>query len=346
MTIRVSWALMGKPLRDLEAEVGWCEAAGLDGVWYSDYQGPADAEHGWPELSVVLAMLAQRTRRLFVGSLVTDVLRRHPMVVAGLFATLSHLAPGRVILGLGAGGGTSHFPFGIEMDAPAPRLREGIRVIRALWDADSRLPASFTGRFFTLRRAVLPIRPAHPVPIYVAACGPRMRALAAAKADGWIPEAHTPGTYARTLTEMKDVRAAARAVRPWEPCVALLFYPVRTDAEGRARLLRAAKVMLAFNVDVLRTLLPGAVPDGVRSLDLARDPKLWKSIQGAIPDDVAEQTILMGSPGTCRMRLQEYVQAGCRHVVLEPYWWMTPQRLHESIEAAAIIRTDLQAVAS
>lgn len=344
--IRVSWALMGKPLRDLEAEAAWCEAAGLDGVWYADYQGPADPEHAWPDLAVVLTVLARNTRRLFVGSLVTDVLRRHPMVTAGLFATLSHLAPGRVILGLGAGGGTSHFPFGIAMDAPAPRLREGIRVIRALWDAAPAHPASFAGRFFTLRRAVLPIRPRAPIPIYLAACGPRMLAVAGAEADGWVPEAHTPQTYRETLASMAEGRSSSGVIRPLEPCVALLFYPVRTDAEGRARLLRAAKGMLAFNVDILRALLPGAVPDRVHSIDLARNPDMWKAIQAAIPDDVAEQSILIGSPAACRTRIQEYVRAGCRHVVLEPYWLMTPQRLHEAIEAAAIIRTDLQAVAS
>lgn len=344
--IRISWALMGKPLRDLEAEAAWCESAGLDGVWYADYQGPADPEHAWPDLAVVLTVLVRSTRRLFVGSLVTDVLRRHPMVVASLFATLSHLAPGRVILGLGAGGGTSHVPFGIAMDAPVSRLREGIEVIRALWNADPEHPASFAGRFFALRDAVLPIRPRAPVPIYLAACGPRMLALAGAEADGWVPEAHTPETYGQTLAAMQEHRAASGQGRPWEPCVALLFYPMRTDAEGRARLLRAAKVMLAFNVDIVRRLVPGAVPEGVHSLDLARNPELWKAIQAAIPDDVAEQTILMGSPATCRTRIQGYVQAGCRHVVLEPYWRMTPQRLHEAIEAAAIIRTDLQALAS
>jgi len=344
--IRVSWVLMGKPLRDLEAEAAWCEAAGLDGAWYADYQGPADAQTPWPELGVSLALLARGTRRLFVGSLVTDVLRRHPMVVAGLFATLSHLAPGRIVLGLGAGGGTSHFPFGIPMDAPAARLRDGIRVIRALWDATPDRPASFSGRHFALRGAVLPVRPRAPVPIYLAACGPRMLALAGAEGDGWVPEAHTPETYRETLAAIQERRAARGDARPWEPCVALLFYPIRTDAEGRRRLLRVAKTMLAFNVDIVRRLVPGAVPDGVRSLDLAQRPELWQAVREAIPDGVAEQTMVVGSPAACRSRLQAYVQAGCRHVVLEPYWQMTPQRLHEAIESAGIIRTDLQALAS
>ncbi len=342
--IRISWALMGKPLPDLEAEAAACEAAGLDGLWYADYQGPADPHKPWPDLAVTLTALARGTRRPFIGSLVTDVLRRHPMVVAGLFATLSHLAPGRIILGLGAGGGTSHVPFGISTDAPAVKLREGIHIIRALWEATADHPASFDGRYFSLHDALLPIQPRAPIPIYVAATGPRTLAVAGTVGDGWVPEAHTPETYAETLAGIEDARKAAGQARAFEPCVALLFYPFRPDAEGRTRLLRAAKMMLAFNVEIVRRLVPGVVPDGVHSLDLAQDRTMWKAVREAIPDEVAEQTMLIGSSAACRNRVQQYVKAGCRHVVFEPYWQMTPQRLHEAIEAAAIIRTDLQAV--
>ena len=52
--IRICWVLMGKPLPDLGAEASWCEAAGLDGLWYPDYQGPADAGAPFPDLSVTL----------------------------------------------------------------------------------------------------------------------------------------------------------------------------------------------------------------------------------------------------------------------------------------------------
>lgn len=52
------------------------------------------------------------------AALVADVCRRHPAITAHAFATLSHLAPGRVILGLGAGGGASHFPLTLG-DTPA-----------------------------------------------------------------------------------------------------------------------------------------------------------------------------------------------------------------------------------
>lgn len=328
---------MGKPLEDLEAEATMCEDAGLDGVWYPDYQGPTGPDHAYPELLVTLTALARATRRIFVGSLVTDVLRRHPMVTAHAFATLSHLAPGRVILGLGAGGGTSHLPFGISLDNPAPRLREGIEVIRRLWRATTEAPADFEGKFFQLRQAVLPIRPRGSIPLYVAAFGPWMLRVAGEAADGWVPEAHTPETY-------EDARAAVQAARPatgdgpFDWCVALLFYPFEPDGAQRQRLLSAAKLMLAFNVDILRRLMPAAVPADLRSTDLAAQPRRWDQLADAIPDAAAAQSMLLGPVEVCVERLRQYQATGCQHIVLEPYWRMTPAEIRQAIAAAGGIR--------
>jgi len=79
--------------RGIAEEARLCELAELDGVWHFGYEAPFS---GTPELLVVLSQLATSTERCFAGSLVTDVVRRHPMVVAHAFATLSYLAPGRV----------------------------------------------------------------------------------------------------------------------------------------------------------------------------------------------------------------------------------------------------------
>lgn len=139
--MKVSWSLYGlNGIEGLIGEASICESKGLNGVWYPDYQAPLC---NWPELYTVLTSIALSSKRLFIGSLVTDVLRRHPMVTAHAFASLSHIAPGRVILGLGGGGGTSHLPYGIEMDHLSSKLEEGITMIRSLWNATEHSPAEF-----------------------------------------------------------------------------------------------------------------------------------------------------------------------------------------------------------
>lgn len=67
------------------------------------------------------------------------------MVTTHAFASLSQIASTRLILGLGAGAGTSHFSYGIKLSHLATRLEEGIKVIRALWDSTPEQPAYFKG---------------------------------------------------------------------------------------------------------------------------------------------------------------------------------------------------------
>ena len=152
--MRVSWALSGVGgIEGVLREAGLCERAGLAGVWYCDYQAPFS---GTLELFVVLSQLAARTKECFIGSLVTDVLRRRPIVIAHAFATLSYLAPGRVVLGLGARGGLSQAPYGIPLSNLTSRLREGIEVVRELWRADPEAPAEYRGEYYRLGGRALP----------------------------------------------------------------------------------------------------------------------------------------------------------------------------------------------
>jgi len=119
----ISWGLASPTLESILEEALRCEEKGLDGVWFPDHQAPLAK---WPELYVTLSALASQTRTVHLGSSITDVLRRHPMVTAHAFASLSGMAPGRVILGMGAGGGPSQIPFGISLDHSVDKLSEGV----------------------------------------------------------------------------------------------------------------------------------------------------------------------------------------------------------------------------
>lgn len=154
-----------------------------------------------------------------------------------------------------------------------------------------------------------------------------------------MAESHTPETFAAA-------RAAVEAARPdggspFERCCALLFVPFLPRGRRRAAVLEAAKTMLAFNVDVLRRLDPGLAPSGLRSLDVVARPGLWRELGARIPDSVAEQTVLAGSPERCAERLREYAASGCTHAVLEPWWALSPQEALEAVAAASAVRAAL-----
>jgi coenzyme F420-dependent glucose-6-phosphate dehydrogenase len=160
---------------------------GFNSVWASDHFHPwfhsgAQSGFAW----VWMAAVAERTTNLSLGTGVTaPILRYHPALVAQAFATLGHLYPDRIRLGLGSGEALNEMPLGYSwpsLKERMERLEEALEVIRKLWSGGF---VVHKGKYYTLRNAKLYTRPEKPVPIYVAGFGPKMARLAGRYADGF-----------------------------------------------------------------------------------------------------------------------------------------------------------------
>jgi alkanesulfonate monooxygenase SsuD/methylene tetrahydromethanopterin reductase-like flavin-dependent oxidoreductase (luciferase family) len=171
-----------------ELEEVWRESErlGYDGASLYDVLG-IDGPECWTALTALTA----RTRRLVSVPLVLSNPYRHPAVVAKMAATLDAVSPGRVMVGIGAGGsGADAAAFGVPWPPPAQRieaLAEAVQVMRAAWSGGG----SFRGRWYQLREA-----PAYrggagaagavgaaPPPILIGGHGPRLIRTAAQHAD-------------------------------------------------------------------------------------------------------------------------------------------------------------------
>ncbi len=135
---------------------------------------------------VGLAVAAEATNTLRVGSLVFGNDYRHPLVLAKEIATLDVMSEGRVEFGLGAGWMRSDYEqAGIIYDEPSvrvDRLEESIRVMKALWTGER---VDFAGTHYTLQGAVgwpYPHRTPHPT-LLVGGGSPRVLSIAAREAD-------------------------------------------------------------------------------------------------------------------------------------------------------------------
>ncbi len=140
------------------------EAAGFDMVSVMDhfYQIPMTGPETEPMLEAytTLGALSQRTKRVFLGTLVTGVTYRNPALLAKQVTTLDTLSRGRAILGIGAawneaeheGYGFEFPPVGRRMD----RLSEALQIARAMFLEDR---PSFDGKYFRIHRAVNVPRP-------------------------------------------------------------------------------------------------------------------------------------------------------------------------------------------
>ncbi|WP_299049996.1 glucose-6-phosphate dehydrogenase (coenzyme-F420) [uncultured Nocardioides sp.] len=165
------------------------EEVGLDSVWISDHLQPWRHEGGHaPYALACLAAIGERTERVVLGtSVLTPTFRYNPAVLAQHLATLTLLNPGRVVLGVGTGEALNEISVGLaewpEFKERWARLRESVRLMRALWDGER---VTFEGDYYSTVDATIYDRPEGGVPIYVAAGGPQMARYAGRVGDGFI----------------------------------------------------------------------------------------------------------------------------------------------------------------
>src|SRR3954447_18159564 len=88
---------LGRPLPELADFAARCEQAGLSGV------GVPDHHHTGRDAYLTLAAMAQRTARLSLFPATSNVVTRHPLVLASMVNSLEELAPGRTILTVAPG---------------------------------------------------------------------------------------------------------------------------------------------------------------------------------------------------------------------------------------------------
>jgi G6PDH family F420-dependent oxidoreductase len=191
------------------------EQAGFDMLVVSEHFHPWVDDSGaagfaW---STIGAMAAVTGEVEFATGVTTPLWRFHPAVVAQAAATLDRLSGGRFNLGVGTGENINEGPLGYDFPGyseRAARMGEALEIMRRLLDGEK---LTYHGTYYQTDRAKLYSPPAGPVPIWLAAGGPKSAMLAARKADGIVTSVKDPAT---TLERVLDParRAAAEADRP------------------------------------------------------------------------------------------------------------------------------------
>jgi TAT-translocated FGD2 family F420-dependent dehydrogenase len=191
------------------------EAAGFDMISSSDHFQPWQDNEGHACFTwMTLAALGQQTQRLGMGTMVTcPTFRYHPSIVAQAFASLGVLYPGRVFLGLGAGEAVNEMAatgqWGDYAERSA-RLAEAVDLIRELWSGER---LDYHGRYYQTTQARLYDTPTQPIPIYIAASGPKSMRLAGEKGDGLITDSKRATQQELRNAFAEGARAAGKDAR-------------------------------------------------------------------------------------------------------------------------------------
>ncbi len=154
--------------RDTLEQSVHAEALGFESVWPVEQHFNADLSIT-PAPLLLLAALAERTRRLRLGIAIVLLPLSHPIRVAEEIATLDVISNGRVEFGIGRGSIPAHFSgFGVAQAESRERFAEALEVVVKAW---TRERISHTGRFFQVHELCVvpkPVQQPHP-PIRVAA---------------------------------------------------------------------------------------------------------------------------------------------------------------------------------
>jgi G6PDH family F420-dependent oxidoreductase len=185
------------------------EQAGFDAVVVSEHFHPwvDDESASGFAFSTIGAMAAATSNIEFITGVTTPLFRYHPGVVAQAAATLDRLSGGRFTLGVGTGENINEGPLGYQFPAYAERnarMTEALEIMRRLLDGEK---LTFDGTYYKTDRAKLYSPPIGPVPILMAAGGPKSAMLAGEMAQGVITSVKDP---AETMEKVVDpLRQAA-----------------------------------------------------------------------------------------------------------------------------------------
>jgi alkanesulfonate monooxygenase SsuD/methylene tetrahydromethanopterin reductase-like flavin-dependent oxidoreductase (luciferase family) len=217
------------------------EAYGFDSVWVRDHlvfepHGIEGSDNTHIEGLQVLSAIAAVTNKIFLGTSMT-ICHRHPIHLAQLFAGLSRISNGRVVMGIGLGGFSHEFaaagyPTGLEERAEL--VETNVEICRRLWIGEK---VSFKNKYFDFTDVALKPTPVKPIPIWYGGGTPAACRRAVKYCDGWMPARTTLATFAKLVEYSRGLCETAG-----KPMVSAAVMPFTSIARNREAALKNVNV--------------------------------------------------------------------------------------------------------
>ena len=259
-----------------------------------------------------LGICAGATKRLRLGTGVTNMVFRDPTVLACSIATLNEISNGRAMLGLGTGDGPV-YSLGRKA-VPIAKFEEGVKTIRELVQGR---PITISTGTFKLRTGKLP------VPIYLSVEGPRGLQVAGRVADGVIMGS---GFDLRVLEWARErialgAKEVGRTLSDIDLMVAGMICVDKDPEQARVRVRRRLPNRAHQNFRFTMETVPPEEVEGVKRLMESFD--ITKTIEeradpNLITDYLLQRFSIAGTPEECVARVKTLEKAGVQHLLLTP----------------------------
>lgn len=294
----------------------YAEGKGFEAVWQAESRLVREA-------TVPMAAFASVTTTLKVGSGVVDCWSRNPARLAATFSTLDDLAPGRIILGIGAWWDPLAAKVGISRAKPLRAMREIVTTVRALLNNET---VTFNGEFVHLDGVELDYvyqdRRPKDVPIYIGATGMQMMELTGEIADGVVLNYLVSPEYNQKA--MEALMAGADRVGRSIDSIDRPQLVVCSVHEDRKTALDMARQMVTQYLGQQPHIMKASgVPQSL--LDKVGSVLTWPATHEQViaaskhvPDEIVQMLTASGTPAEARQRVTHYLKNGATCPILYP----------------------------
>ena len=294
----------------------YAEQKGFEAVWQAESRLVREA-------TVPMAAFASVTSRLKVGSGVVDCWSRNPARLAATFSTLDDLAPGRLILGIGAWWDPLAQKVGISRAKPLRAMREIVTAVRGLLANET---VTMQGEFVKLDGVELDYvyqeRRAKDVPIYIGATGMQMMELTGEIADGVVLNyLVSPDYNARAIEAL--AAGAAKAGRRWEDIDRPQLVVCSVHEDRQTALDMARQMVTQYLGQQPHIMKASGVPQSI--LDKVGEVLTWPATHEQVvaasrhvPDEIVQMLTASGTPAEAREQVAHYMRHGCTCPILYP----------------------------
>ena len=296
---------------DITAEALYADQLGMHSAWIGEHHFNSLGVLSCPDL--VLAYIAARTKNIRLAPAVTVLPLHHPIRVAEQWASLDLLSNGRVDFAAGRGyDAREYLPFRVDFADNQGIFEEGMELVRTLWGAEDRI--THRGKHYSFEDVRITPKPVQrPLPAYVASFSKPSIELAARLGCGLVVAPFAAAMSYGGLRQVADLYHASCARSGTRPQRLMCSYFVHfadtpaQEAEQRARQIRYYKecVIPAFPGD------PATAPPSYRYF-----VDMVERMQKVRPQDLTENSVLLGTPAQIIDTLKKVEAAGFAEVIL------------------------------
>jgi 5,10-methylenetetrahydromethanopterin reductase len=314
---RVALYLQDKhPIREGMEYARYAEARGFEAVWQAESRLVREA-------TVPMAAYAAVTERIKVGSGVVNNWTRNVGLLAATFSTLDELAPGRIVLGIGAWWDPLASKVGIKRTKPLLAMRETVEVTRRLLAMER---VTYHGEFVDVDDIEIDIvhgdRSPKNVPIYIGATGMKMMEMAGEIADGVVLNYMVSSLYNKQALDALG-EGASRAGRTVEDIDRPQLVVCSLDEDRDAALDRARELLTQYlgqqpHIMKASGVDPALIEEIGKVMTWPAGAEDIRKAMRLVPDDAVQMISASGTPDECRAKVREYVEAGCTCPILYP----------------------------